>query len=171
MLKKKKSKRLPDGGGDVNITSLMDVLTVLLFFLIMNAQVAPVEITTPEGITLPDSVSSTVPKTAIRLALTQKALMINDKVILKLEGGRFPASQLEQDARIVKALKEELTKEYAKTEEFFKDVADKDAGLLPTPPLLIQADKNVPFGTMKLILHTAAASGFGDFQFVVTSAN
>jgi len=168
---KKKSKRLPSGGGDVNITSLMDVLTVLLFFLIMNAQVAPVEITTPEGITLPESASNTIPKTAIRIALTPRALLMNDKVILKLDGGRFPASQLEQDARVVKALKEELSKEYKKTEDFFKDVADKDAGLLPTPPLLIQADKNVPFGTMKLILHTAASSGFGDFQFVVTNNN
>jgi biopolymer transport protein ExbD len=168
---KKKSKRLPEGGGNVNITSLMDVLTVLLFFLIMNAQVSPVQIQTPDGITLPESTANTVPKTAIKLALTPKALLVNDKVILELEGGRFPAAQLVQDERIVKALKDELTKEYQKTEEFFKDVADKDAGLLPTPPLLIQADKNVPFGTMKLILHTAAASGFGDFQFIVTSNN
>ena len=168
---KKKSKRLPEGGGNVNITSLMDVMTVLLFFLIMNAQVAPVEITTPEGITLPEAAVNTIPKTAIKIALTPKALLVNDKVILQLEGGRFPASQLEQDQRIVKALKEELAREYKKTEDFFKDVADKDAGLLPTPPLLIQADKNTPFGTMKLILHTAAVTGFGDFQFIVTSSN
>jgi biopolymer transport protein ExbD len=170
MLKKKKSRVLNDGsGGDVNITSLMDVLTVLLFFLIMNASVAPVEIQTPEGITLPTSSIEMVPKTAIKLALTPSALIVNDKVILKLQNGRFPASELEQDERIVKALKTELNKEYKKTEDFFKEVADQDAGLLPTPPLLIQADKDTPFGTLKVILHTAAASGFGDFQFVVNS--
>lgn len=168
---KKKTRRLPEGGGGVNITSLMDVMTVLLFFLIMNAQVAPVEITTPDGITLPQASVETIPKTAIKIALTPKELLVNDKVILKLDGGRFPAGELEQDQRIVKALKAELAREYQKTEDFFKDVADQDAGLLPTPPLLIQADKNVPFGTMKLILHTAASTGFGDFQFIVTSNN
>lgn len=171
MLKKKASRQMEGAGGDVDITSLMDVLTVLLFFLIMNASVSPVQLETPEGITLPSSSSEQVPKAAIKLALTPEALIMNDKVILKLESGRFPASELEQDARIVKVLKTELSKEYKKTEDFFKEVADQDAGLLPTPPLLIQADKNTPFGTLKVILHTAAVSGFGDFQFVVTSNN
>lgn len=170
MLKKKKSKLMVDNGGEVNITPLMDVLTVLLFFLIMSASVAPISMQTPEGITLPSSELEMVPKDAIKLSLTPKALILNDKVILELQNGRFPASELEQDARIVRVLQAELTKEYKKTADFFKDVADQDAGLLPTPPLLIQADKNTPFGTLKVILHTAAASGFGDFQFVVTSS-
>lgn len=168
-MKKKKSMRMEESA-EVNITPLMDVLTVLLFFLIMSASVAPVEMQAPDGIKLPTAQVDNPPKMAVKVALTAKALLVNDKVILNLSDGRFPASALERDQRIVTALKSELDQEFKKNQDFFKEVADAEAGLLATPPLLIQADKNTSFGTLKLILHTAALSGFGDFQFVVDAS-
>ncbi len=167
MLKKKKGKKLEEGG-DVNITSLMDVLTVLLFFLIMSSTVTSLQIPVPEGVTLPSATIEETPRESVKVSLTTKDLLVNDKSILKLEGGRIPASAL-QDERVIKSLKTELDKEFQKSKEFFKEVADKDASLLPTPPILIQADKKTPFALMKLIYYTAAVSGFGEFQFVVTS--
>ncbi len=167
MLKKKKGKKLEEGG-DVNITSLMDVLTVLLFFLIMSSTVTSLQIQVPDGITLPSATLEETPKEAVKVALTPTAILVNDRPVLKLEKGRIPASALE-DERVVKALKVELEKEYKKSKDFFKDVADENASLLPSPPVLIQADKKTPFSILKLVYHTAAVTGFGEFQFVVTS--
>ncbi|MBL7663488.1 MAG: biopolymer transporter ExbD [Bacteriovoracaceae bacterium] len=166
-LKKKKSKKMTSTGTDVNITSLMDVLTVLLFFLIKSATVSSLELTPPKGMKLPTAEMKEEPKEAIKIALSKDMLVVDEKTMVKLDAGRFPASYLMEDGRTIKPLKEFLVQEYQKKKDFYKDVADENVDLLPPPTLLIQADHKLPFGTLKHLLHTAAISGFADYQFVV----
>jgi biopolymer transport protein ExbD len=167
MLKKKKSKKMEANGADVNITSLLDVLTVLLFFLIKSASVSSLQLTPPEGLKLPTAQLEEEPKEAIKIALSKDQLIVNEKVMMKLTNGRFPAGEIAEDKRTIKPLQEFLRKEYQKKKDFYKDVAQGDIDKLPAPTLLIQADHKLQFKTMKYLLHTAAISGFGDYQFVV----
>lgn len=170
-LRRKKGKKMAENGADVNITSLLDVLTVLLFFLIKSASVSSLQLTPPEGLVLPSGQIEEEAKEAIKLALTDKVLMVNGKAMIQLEKGRFPASEIAEDKRTIKPLQEFLRKEYQKKKDFYAEVAQGDLDKLPAPTLLIQADKDLKFKTMKYLLHTAAISGFGDYQFVVQGSN
>lgn len=155
-------------GSDVNITSLLDVLTVLLFFLIKSSTVSSLQLSPPEGVVLPNAIVAEEAKEAIKIAVSHTALMVNSEVMMKIDNkGRFPAGELAEDQRTIKPLQEFLRAEYQKKKDFYKGVAKEGDPNIPAPTLLIQADHKLPFGTIKYILHTAAISGFGDYQFVV----
>lgn len=154
------------GEADVNITSLMDVLTVLLFFLIQSSTSTTFDKSFDDKIQLPASYVKVEPNESIRISVSEDQLFVNEEPLIKLAKGRFPASVLEEDKRTVKPLQELFVKEKKKRDEFFKEVAADNNGKLPPLKVMIVADKKLKFQTVKYILHTAAITGFEEYQFL-----
>ncbi len=148
----------------VNITSLMDVLTVLLFFLIKSFSMDPTVVKPPDNIRLPASVVKGKAKDALRISLNNKTLSVDDKVIMRPKKGIFAKELIGADGRILLPLSDVLLKEMKKKKDFYKGIGDPKK--LSTK-LIIQADKNIKFKTLKYVLHTAAVAGYSDYQFVV----
>lgn len=157
-LKKKRPKRhLLEMG--LNITSLIDVLTVLIFFLVKSMTVNSVVITPPVDLVIPKTTSDTPLEDSVSVALSKQELRMNNELVLKLADGQFDKSVFENDRRTIKALRVLLDKAS-------QDKRQPASDLLPTK-IIIQADKDLPFHTVQYLLHTAALSGFTDYQFVV----
>lgn len=159
---KKKRHMLEIG---LNITSLIDVLVVLIFFLVKSVTVTSSAVSTPPGIKLPSTNSETKVEESTSVSLSSTQLRVNNEVVLEIHGG-FKPSDLENDKRTVKSLRAALEKERNKKTEVFRKNGDTNF-VLPGK-ILVQADKDIPFDTLKYLLHTTAASGFTDYQFVVT---
>ena len=66
-----RKKRLPG----LNLTSLMDVFTILVFFLLVNSSSSEV-LTPPKNITLPDSVVETKPKETVVILVSEETVMV-----------------------------------------------------------------------------------------------
>lgn len=150
---------------NVNITALMDVLTVLLFFLIKSLTVNSLSLETTKGIRLPASTVDMQAEEAIQVSLSDKELRVGANVIMNLKNKSFAESDIGVDGRTLLPLKTFLDKQVQRKYGFYGK--DFDLSKLPPNQILIQADKDLPFKLVKYMLHTVAVSGYQDYQFVV----
>jgi biopolymer transport protein ExbD len=162
---KKRKERREQLEFSLNVTSLMDVLTVLLFFLVKSYSVSQTALATPEGLRLPASVVKADLEETVSVSLTNKELRINNAVVATLVGGKFESKDLSKDGRVVLPLKTFLDSEYKKRNAVFNSAGMLDN--LPPGRVMIQSDKDLSFGTVKFILHTAAVANYNDYEFVV----
>jgi biopolymer transport protein ExbD len=169
----------------LNITSLIDVLTVLIFFLVKSMTVTSVVISPPADLKIPKTVSDTPLEDSVSISISNNELRLNNEFVLKLENGYVEKKLLDSDQRTIKPLKELLEKEYSKKYQSLENASvSKKSERLPASniqnqstkneptekfqgKIIIQADKDLPFHSIQFLLHTAAVSGFTDYQFVV----
>ena len=149
----------------MNITSLMDVLTVLLFFLIKSFSMTASQVEIPAGIRVPAAVSQQQMEEGLAVSLSKEALIYQGQVIAKLNNGHFNPSDIGPDKRTILPLQQILDKENKKRMGIFKNAGN--LSLLPPGKIIVQSDKQLTFGTMKYLLHTASYANYNDFQFVV----
>jgi len=149
----------------INITSLMDVLTVLLFFLVKSFSVTSASVDLPKDVRLPASVSDDQFEEGVTVALSKEALYFHNKPIIKLSNGHFKSDDLAGDRKTLIALKDILDRENAKRKSVFQGAGD--LSFLPPGKIVIQSDKKLPFGVVKHLLHTATVAGYTDYQFVI----
>ena len=166
--KKRKKRRMLEFS--LNITSLMDVLTVLLFFLIKSFSVSSQSQTAMEGVHLPFSVAKGELQETITLALNSQGVRADGtKVIVSMVDGHYLNQDIDSETRLLKPLKAYLVEQLKKRNEVYRNPAGSNGEKSEVPPgkVLIQSDKDIPFGILKVVLNTAAESGYSDYQFVV----
>ncbi|MEW6056211.1 MAG: biopolymer transporter ExbD [Bdellovibrionota bacterium] len=166
-LKRKNKPRVHLEEVPLNITALLDMMTVLLFFLIQSFMVSSMALTPPAGVRLPTSSKVAEPEETVVVALSAKELRGDNKLLTTLAEGKFKPYEIAPDHRTIIPLKEFLDKEQKKRLAVYKGAGD--LSILPPGKLLIQADKEIPFGILKYVLHTATVTGYSDYQFVVVS--
>lgn len=149
----------------LNITSLMDVLTVLLFFLLKSFSVSATSHTAVQGIRLPASDVKGKFEETITVSLSSTEIRADGNVMVKLEGGRFRPIDLGADQRTLLPLYQYLQEQFNKKNQVFAESVS--IAELPPGKILIQADKDLGFSHLKYLLHTAAVAGYSDYEFVV----
>ena len=140
------------------ITSMMDMFTIILIFLLFQFSEKPETIHMLEDIELPQSTAKMDHTETIKLVLTQKGLHINDDLIARVKKGRV----IGLDPQNLKAsvLYQLLEKQYAKA---FKKSDEKQ----PNEHILLLCDKRHSFKTINDIVKTAALAGYPNLQFAV----
>jgi biopolymer transport protein ExbD len=154
---------------NVNITALMDILTVLLFFLVKSFTVSSSTLTPPDDVKLPEAIVQENAKEAITVSVSVNEVRFNNEVIIRLKNGRYPQAILGSDKRTLLPLFKLLDAEDKKRKEIYKQLANDE--FFPSGKILIQADQKLPFRILKFVLHTAAITGYKDYQFLVVSKN
>lgn len=157
---------------EINITPLMDVLTVLLFFLIKIFTVNTMNIDTPDKLSLPSIINKAPPQEAITLVVSTSEVSIDHKILFSLNNGRIPEKEMSQDRLTIPELTKFLKTEKQKRDNLYNSGGDGTQKLeLPTGKLLVQADKATNFAVLKLLLNSASLGGYADYQFLGTNEN
>jgi len=164
-LKKRKKREMIEF--TLNVTSLMDVLTVLLFFLVKSYSVSQAALQTPQGLRLPASTVKAELEETVSIALTSKELRFNNQVLVTLDNGKFTSKDLSRDGKVIRELKKTLDEEYAKRNAVFNEEGTTEN--LPPGRVIIQSDKGMEFAVLKYVLNTAAQSHYNDYEFIVQS--
>lgn len=148
-----KRKRHISHGASLNLTPMIDMMTILLIFLIKNYSVSPVFLTPTQEITLAPTTSKTGAPDEASLIVGKDGIIVDGKVIVAFKDGK-PAHGFE-NLKTVPELLEVLTKisSQRKSESKAAEV------------LILQADKSVSFLALKPILRTAGLAGFNDIKF------
>ena len=73
----------------LQITSMMDMLTIILIFLLFSFSDTPENLTLDKDLELPTSTAKLNYSDNIKLVLSQKSLQIGDEVIAHLNGGKI----------------------------------------------------------------------------------
>jgi biopolymer transport protein ExbD len=160
---------------NLNITSLMDVLTVLLFFLLKSFSVTETTISIPQGIRLPAAVSDKKIEEAVTIAFLKDEIRSNEQVIMKLNQGKpYPYDVGGVGNKTWVPLKTFLDAEYARRNAMIVRAAEAsgeplDKTQLPPGRVLIQADRALDFADLKNVLHTAGLAGYSDYEFIINN--
>lgn len=147
---------------DLDITSLLDILTILLVFLIQSYNASGVIINVPDGITLPRSASENQNTFGVNVQVSADKIWVDDVEVFNTAA--MPEKVYDNDGRRIIALYNELVrvKENIKRTEKTSSDAAKFSGIAN-----LVIDKTLKYNYVKRVMFTCADAGFKEFKFVV----
>jgi biopolymer transport protein ExbD len=138
---------------DMNLVSLIDVFTILIFFLLSN--VGGVEtLASPRAVKLPESKSQKVPKETTLIVVTGSEILVGGRVVSSIAD----ASAVDTD--LIQPLKAELDLQIGREVIVKANEADSKR-------VTIMGDKDIPYRLLKKVMATAARAGYTDVSFAV----
>ena len=75
----------------LRLTSMMDILTVLLLFLLKSFVVEGEVITPAPGVELPESTSDTTPRASVVVAIFDSTVMLDGQMVADIKANGMPA--------------------------------------------------------------------------------
>jgi len=138
----------------LNLTSLMDVFTILVFFLLANSSSNEV-LSTPKHIKLPDSVVESKPRETVVImvgpetVLVQGEAVVNTTELIENKSDNIP----------------EITQRLDLLERNIIGINSQTA--IASKEVTILADKTIPFNVLKKIMTTCTGSGYGRISLAV----
>ena len=140
--------------GKMNLTSLMDVFTILVFFLLVNS--GSVEIMeAPKMVTLPESSVEAKPRETVVIFVSQEEVLVQGRVVARVE------NILGGDVASI----ESITDRLAELSEHIIGPATKVVA--GSQEVTILADKEVPFAVIKRIMSACTGQGYGHVSLAV----
>jgi biopolymer transport protein ExbD len=138
----------------LNLTSLMDVFTILVFFLLFHSGNGEA-VEAPKQIKLPDSVVETKPRETVVILVSPEMVLVQGEAVVKTP--ELLDDKVEQIAGITDRL-EQLKRNII-------GISTKTA--VQSKEVTILADKTIPFRVLKKIMSTCTASGYGRISLAV----
>jgi biopolymer transport protein ExbD len=138
----------------LNLTSLMDVFTILVFFLLFNTGSTEV-IESPKEIKLPDSVVEAKPKETVVIMVSPEAVLVQGQAVIGTP--ELIASRNETIAAVTARLNQ--------IERNIIGISTKTVA--ESKEVTILADKTIPFSALKKIMSTCTGSGYGKISLAV----
>ncbi|GMU61796.1 MAG: hypothetical protein AMXMBFR34_35590 [Myxococcaceae bacterium] len=146
---------------ELNITAMMDMMTIILVFLIKSYTASSITVTASEDVRPPLSTTRTTPKDTIAITVTPKSILVGDKKKVELVNMAVKASDL--DGKRILPLDAALQKEVEK----LKYIAERNPGAPFNREVSIIGDKRVPYELLSSVLYTAGQNELENFRFVV----
>jgi biopolymer transport protein ExbD len=146
---------------ELNITAMMDMMTIILVFLLKSYSSSSVAMTASEDLKPPISSTRATPKDTVALTVTPKAILVGERKVLDLVAGRIPPSAL--SGNLVTPLDAALKKEVDK----LKNIADRNPGAPFTHELSVIGDRKIPYDLLLSVLYTAGQNELENYRFVV----
>jgi len=142
----------------LQITSMMDMFTIILIFLLFSFSDKPETIMLDKDLKLPVSNAKLDYNDNIKLVLSQNSLQLGDEVIARLENGNIVGLNRGKlkDSKLYKELKA-----YKKSEK------ENDSESSKNESILFLCDRRLSFKTVNSIVKTAGMAGYPNFQFGV----
>jgi biopolymer transport protein ExbD len=139
----------------LNLTSLMDVFTILVFFLLFHSSGSEV-VEAPKQIKLPDSVVETKPRETIVILVSPEVVLVQGEAVI----GTPELLQSGNDTIV------EITERLDQLERNIIGISTKT--VIASQEVTILADKTIPFRVLKKIMSTCTGSGYGRISLAVT---
>lgn len=148
---------------DIDITSLLDILTILLVFLLQSYNSSGVIINVPKDIELPRSASESLNNFGVNVQVSKSQIWVDDVEVVNAEN-TSNAQLFDEGGRRIVPLYNELVKikETIKQSEKLSPEAKKFSGIAN-----LVVDKSLKYSYLKRVMYTCAAAGFKEFKFVV----
>ena len=138
----------------MNLTSLMDVFTILVFFLLVNSGSVEV-MEAPKEVTLPDAKVEQKPRETVVIFVSPDEVLVQGTSVVRVQDIlATQGSTIEPIAARLAELKKRIvgpvTKEVAESQE-----------------VTILADRSVPFTVIKRIMTSCTGQGYGQVSLAV----
>jgi len=142
------------GGLSINLVSLMDIFTILVFFLLVNSSDGEI-LPNPKSVVLPESVSEEQPRQTVVIMVNDENVLLNGSVITSV------AAVMAQQGTVSEVIRTAMQNELVKMQE--RNRADPSVRMEAT----IMGDRDIPFSLLKKVLASATASGYQRISLAV----
>ena len=146
-------KRRTDRTASLNMVSLMDIFTILVFFLLVTSSDSNT-LPSTKSLNLPASTTDKIPKKTLVVMVNDKSIQINGKQVVSVEAA------INNGKSIVPELALTLIK-FAKKEDKKKKRYD----------ITIMGDKKIPYKLLKKIMLTCAGTDYANISLAVVQKN
>ena len=147
--------RRKDSNASLNMVSLMDIFTILVFFLLVSSSTVH-DLPNAKEVKLPESVSTQLPKETVVIIVGATDIVVQGRKIASV------ASVMRNTEGEIKALKDELLRLTA------RKVRTKTVDGKPVlREVTIMGDKNIPFTLLKRIMLTCTKASYSNISLAV----
>ena len=147
----KRNKR----GATLNMISLMDIFTILVFFLMVTASESD-PLPTLKDVKLPESTAQKIPKENIIVIVSDKQILLQGKAVVNT------SRVMRSKAPIILELQYELDKIVAEMKKH-----GVDAKALQKRGITVMGDRKIPFKLLEKIMLTCGNTEFGNISLAV----
>ena len=140
--------------GKMNLTSLMDVFTILVFFLLVNSGSVEV-LDAPKEISLPESREETKPRETVVIFVSPEEVLVQGQ----------PVALVDDILEGTQGYAEAITSQLAALKTTV--IGSSTQAVAGSLEVTILADKNVPFIVVKRIMSTCTGEGYENVSLAV----
>jgi len=138
----------------MNLTSLMDVFTILVFFLLVNSAASEV-LEPPKKITLPDSVVETKPNETVVIVVSETEVTVQGEVVAMVDD-------------IIKSKQDAILGISNRLQEMKKNVIGVSTkAISESKEVTILSHKSVPFKVLRKIMSSCTYAGYEKVSLAV----
>jgi len=141
----------------LTLTSLVDLFTNLVLFLLYNFSGDASAIPSAERMKLPESLAQLTPHTTLTVMITQSEILLDGIKVAEIE------PVMKEEALLIPALKKEM--DYAA--ERGKYFSNLSAGKAFDGRVTILGDKHIPFRLLEKVMFTCSQAEFGQIDLAV----
>ena len=136
----------------LNLVSLMDIFTILVFFLLVNSS-STQQLPSSKDIQLPKSVAEALPKETLMIMISNNDLLVGGRRVLKVN------EFINSKDSVIPALEKELVYEYKRS----RGKKSKTGQL----EITIMGDREIPFKALKKIMATCTKTNYSRISLAV----
>lgn len=150
----------------INITSMMDMFTIIVFFLLFSYSSKPDDISLEKEVQLPKSSSVYDYTNSVKVFLSSATIKMEEDVVATLKNGKVVGLNPEkpEESLLYKKLKQHRDKQLKDARALALESGEEPKTDFH---LLFFCDRNLSFKTMNTIIKVAAAAGYPNFQLAV----
>jgi biopolymer transport protein ExbD len=171
-MSKKNTRRNPVDAG-LNITSMMDMMTIILVFLLKSYSADDLTVTPSDDLMLPVSSALKAPKMAVNVIVSQTQILVDGVPVVALtrvvneETGIEVAAVPEDEIKgqLIDALHEKLVEKAESAKSLGERTGLDEFGF--KGEILLQCDRRLPFSIIRQVMYTAGQAQFSNFRFVI----
>jgi biopolymer transport protein ExbD len=138
---------------DLNLVSLIDIFTILIFFLLINTGVADI-LPNSKSIKLPESTAEKSPRDTVVVMVSQSEIIVDGRKVAAV------SDVINAEGDLIPGLKAELDVLAARPVIRAENEAQKKA-------ITIMGDKEIPYRLLRKVMVTCARADFTDVSFAV----
>ncbi len=139
----------------VNLVSLMDIFTILVFFLLVNSS-NTTQLPSKKTIKLPESIAEQLPRETLTIMVSEKNILVNGRVVGKV------SEVLELPGDIIPELQKELRYQASRSQA----AAINDLGVAERD-VTIMGDKEIPYTLLRRIMMTCSSNEYSRISLAV----
>lgn len=142
------------GAATLNLTSLMDIFTILVFFLLVNASNNQ-QLPDNENIVLPESTAEELPEEILTIQVSNEEIIVQDTRVASVD------QVLQSEEEVIPALVEELQFRASRSLPVLNEegIAERK--------VMIMGDRNIPYKLLQKIMVSSNQTDYTKISFAV----
>jgi biopolymer transport protein ExbD len=142
---------------DLNLVSLIDIFTILIFFLLSNS--TDVEtLPSNKAVKLPESTAEKKPRETVVVVVTDSDILVQGHKVAQV------ADVMNLDGDLIEPLKSELDLQSSRQ-------VVRPESQAQTKAITIMGDKQIPYRLLRKVMVTCARANFSEVSFAVLRKN